>query len=92
METIPDNSRGLNDHLFQSFFNKSPSPAWMVDEDGYILFMNAHALKVWNLDHPYIHKQASGLFPKAIIDRFAVRDLSMLTSAFLYHLWPRLAG
>lgn len=70
----------LEDNIFKVFFNNSPAPSWIADEDGHALFMNEYARKIYKVDEDYQNKHACELFPKVVADRFLRSNRAVLLS------------
>ncbi|OQP46417.1 PAS domain-containing sensor histidine kinase [Niastella populi] len=68
----------VDESIFYSFLDNSLAPAWIADEDGYVLFMNKIALHIWHLDETYRFKRAHELFPKQIADGVLASDRMVL--------------
>ncbi|HEY8968243.1 MAG TPA: PAS domain-containing protein, partial [Puia sp.] len=66
--------------IYQAYLENSLAPAWIGDEDGYIVFINAMARKIWKLDQLCAHRHIYDLFPRHIADEFLASDKKVLDS------------
>lgn len=64
--------------IFHAFVNNSLAPGWIVDEDGYVWFMNKLARQIWHIDENYQLKHAGDLFQKQVADEFLASDKKVL--------------
>ena len=56
--------------IYRQFINASPSPAWISDSEGHMLFMNELARKIWRVENGYQGKHFTELFQVTIAEEF----------------------
>lgn len=63
-----------NESIFHSYLNNSLAPAWIADEDGYVLFLNDLGRHIWKIGENYRFKHVYDLFPKEAAEEFLASD------------------
>jgi PAS domain S-box-containing protein len=69
-----------NESIYSSFLENSLAPAWITDEDGFVLFVNERARQIWKLDNNYRFKHTYDLFPRHMAEEFIASDKMVLVS------------
>jgi PAS domain S-box-containing protein len=67
-----------SEYLFQSFMNNTHSPAWIVDEDGYIIYMNDIYKRVWNLNDSHLYSHMRDLMPGELVEQYSANNQRVL--------------
>ncbi|THU32065.1 PAS domain S-box protein [Niastella caeni] len=65
-------------HIFQSFMNNTHSPAWILDEDGYIIYMNDTFKRVWKLNDGHLYTNIRDLMPAGMVEEYVANNLKVL--------------
>lgn len=71
-------SRFHCESIYSSYLENSLAPAWIIDEDGHVLFINERARRIWNIDQWYKHKNIFELFPAPVAEEFNASDKAVL--------------
>jgi two-component system sensor histidine kinase UhpB len=64
--------------LFQTFMDNSPLVGWITDEQGVMLYMNAHYLKTYGYSKADFGKSIYDLFPKQLAMDYHINNLKVL--------------
>jgi PAS domain S-box-containing protein len=64
--------------IFRSFMNNTHSPAWIVDEDGCIHYMNDIFKDVWKLNDSHLHGNIHDLLPKEMVEEYITNNRKVL--------------
>ena len=64
--------------IFSSFMNNTHSPAWIVDEDGSIIYMNDVFKNVWKLNDSHLNGNMHNLLPKEMIGEYIANNRRVL--------------
>jgi PAS domain S-box-containing protein len=64
--------------LFQTFMDNSPLVGWITDEQGMMLYMNAHYLKTYGFTKADFGKNIYELFPKQLAMDYHLNNLKVL--------------
>ena len=67
-----------SEHIFQSFMNNTHSPAWIIDEDGYIIYMNDIFKRVWKLNDAHLYTNMRDLMPANMVEQYVANNLKVL--------------
>jgi PAS domain S-box-containing protein len=67
-----------SEYIFKSFMNNTHSPAWIIDEDGYIVYMNDVFKRVWKLDDAHLYTNMRDLMPKQMVAEYTANNLRVL--------------
>lgn len=67
-----------NENIFRSFMNNSHSPAWILDEDGIIIYMNDLFREVWHLDEHQLHSNLYDHIPKHLADEYMANNQKVM--------------
>lgn len=67
-----------SEHIFQSFMNNTHSLAWIIDEDGYIIFMNDIFKKVWKLNDSHLYTNVRDLMPADVVEQYVANNCKVL--------------
>lgn len=67
-----------SEHIFQSFMNNTHSPAWIIDEDGYIIYMNDIFKRVWKLDESNLYTNMRSLMPPQMVEQYLANNQRVL--------------
>ncbi|OQP51370.1 hypothetical protein A4H97_27745 [Niastella yeongjuensis] len=67
-----------SEYIFQSFMNNTHSPAWIVDEDGYIIYMNDIYKRVFKLNDCHLYTNVRDLMPKELVDQYTANNQRVL--------------
>lgn len=80
---IGGNAAAINPYefIYSSYLENSLAPAWVTDEDGYTVFMNDRARKIWGIDECYRFKNIYELFPTHTADSFIKSDKVVLETS-----------
>lgn len=71
-----------NEIIFRSFMNNSHSPAWIVDEDGIIVYMNDLFMEVWKLNDSHLQTSLYHHIPKDLADEYIANSKKVMESGF----------
>jgi PAS domain S-box-containing protein len=69
-----------SEYIFQSFMNNTHSPAWIIDEDGSIIYMNDTFKSVWNLNDGHLHSNMRDLMPPNMVEQYMINNRRVLES------------
>jgi PAS domain S-box-containing protein len=64
--------------LFQTFMDNSPLVGWITDEQGMMLYMNAHYLKTYGFSKADFGKSMYELFPNQLATDYHMNNLKVL--------------
>jgi len=67
-----------SEYIFQSFMNNTHSPAWIIDEDGFIIYMNDIFKRVWKLNDAHLYSNVRDLMPKAMVEEYMANNRKVL--------------
>ena len=67
-----------SEYVFESFMNNTHSPAWIVDEDGYIIYLNDVYKRIWNLNDSHLYTNVRDLMPKEIVEQYMANNQRVL--------------
>ncbi|MBO9201544.1 MULTISPECIES: sensor histidine kinase [Niastella] len=67
-----------SEYIFQSFMNNTHSPAWIIDEDGYIIYMNDIFKGVWKLNDSHLYTNMRDLMPKEMVEQYVANNQRVL--------------
>ena len=67
-----------SEYIFQSFMNNTHSPAWIIDEDGYIIYMNDIFKRVWKFNESHLYSNVRGLMPKEMVEQYLSNNQRVL--------------
>jgi PAS domain S-box-containing protein len=67
-----------SEYMFQSFMNNTHSPAWIIDEDGYIIYMNDIFKRVWKLSDSHLYTHMRDLMPQDMVEQYMVNNQRVL--------------
>jgi PAS domain S-box-containing protein len=67
-----------SEYMFQSFMNNTHSPAWIIDEDGYIIYMNDIFKRVWKLSDSHLYTNMRDLMPKDMVEQYMANNQRVL--------------
>jgi len=67
-----------SEHIFQSFMNNTHSPAWIIDEDGYIVYMNDIFKRVWKLNNSHLYSNMRDLMPTEMVEEYMANNRKVL--------------
>jgi PAS domain S-box-containing protein len=67
-----------SEYIFQSFMNNTHSPAWIIDEDGYIIYMNDIFKAVWKLNDAHLYSNVRDLMPKEMVEEYVANNRKVL--------------
>ncbi|WP_216823482.1 sensor histidine kinase [Niastella vici] len=67
-----------SEYIFQSFMNNTHSPAWIIDEDGFIIYMNDTFKRVWKLNDAHLYSNMRDLMPKAMVEEYMANNRKVL--------------
>ncbi|MFL5744462.1 MAG: PAS domain S-box protein [Niastella sp.] len=67
-----------SEYMFQSFMNNTHSPAWIIDEDGYIIYMNDIFKRVWKLSDSQLYTNMRDLMPKDMVEQYMANNQRVL--------------
>ena len=67
-----------SEHIFQSFMNNTHSPAWIIDEDGYIIYMNDIFKRVWKLNDGHLYTNMHDLMPANMVEEYVANNRKVL--------------
>jgi PAS domain S-box-containing protein len=71
-----------NEHIFRSFMNNSHSPAWIIDEDGVIVYMNDLFKEVWHLHDSHLQSNLYDHIPKDLADEYVANNKKVIETGF----------
>jgi PAS domain S-box-containing protein len=69
-----------SEYIFQSFMNNTHSPAWIIDEDGCIIYMNDIFKSVWKLNDSHMYSNVRDLMPQPMVDQYLINNRRVLES------------
>ena len=69
-----------SEYMFQSFMNNTHSPAWIIDEDGYIVYMNDVFKRVWKLSDNHLYTNMRELMPKDMVEQYTDNNQRVLST------------
>ncbi|WP_165760398.1 sensor histidine kinase [Niastella populi] len=69
-----------SEYIFQSFMNNTHSPAWIIDEDGFIIYMNDIFKSVWNLNDSHLYSNMRDLMPQHMVEQYMNNNRRVLDS------------
>jgi PAS domain S-box-containing protein len=67
-----------SEHIFQSFMNNTHSPAWIIDEDGYIIYMNDIFKEVWKLNNSHLYSNIHDLMPAEMVEEYMANNRKVI--------------
>jgi PAS domain S-box-containing protein len=67
-----------SEYIFQSFMNNTHSPAWILDEDGYLIYMNDVFKQVWKLNDAHLYSNVRDLMPKEMVEEYVANNRKVL--------------
>jgi PAS domain S-box-containing protein len=67
-----------SEYVFKSFMNNTHSPAWIIDEDGYIIYMNDVFKHVWKLNDSHLYSNVRDLMPKEMVEEYVANNRKVL--------------
>lgn len=67
-----------SEYIFQSFMNNTHSPAWIADEDGYLIYMNDIFKRVWKLNDSHLYSNMRDLMPKEMVEEYVANNRKVL--------------
>lgn len=67
-----------SEYIFQSFMNNTHSPAWIIDEDGYIIYMNDIFKRTWKLNDAHLYSNVRDLMPKDMVEEYMANNRKVL--------------
>jgi PAS domain S-box-containing protein len=67
-----------SEYMFESFMNNTQSPAWIIDEDGYIIYMNDIFKRVWKLNESHLYTNMHDLMPKDMVEQYIANNQRVL--------------
>ncbi len=69
-----------SEYIFKSFMNNTHSPAWIIDEDGFIIYMNDIFKSVWNLNDSHLYSNMRDLMPQHMVEQYMINNHRVLDS------------
>ncbi|AEW01253.1 putative signal transduction histidine kinase [Niastella koreensis GR20-10] len=69
-----------SEYMFQSFMNNTHSPAWIIDEDGYVIYMNDIFKRVWKLNDTHLYTNMRDLMPVDMVEQYKINNQRVLDS------------
>jgi len=69
-----------SEYMFKSFMNNTHSPAWIIDEDGYIVYMNDLFKNVWKLNDGHLYTNVRDLMPPNMVEQYMVNNQRVIES------------
>lgn len=69
-----------SEYIFKSFMNNTHSPAWIIDEDGFIIYMNDIFKSVWNLNDSHLYSNMGDLMPQHMVEQYMINNHRVLDS------------
>lgn len=69
-----------SEYIFQSFMNNTHSPAWIIDEDGFIIYMNDIFKSVWKLNDSHLYSNVRDLMPHPMVEQYMINNRRVLES------------
>jgi PAS domain S-box-containing protein len=69
-----------HEHMFRSFMNNSHSPAWIVDEDGFIVYMNDLFKAIWKLNDSHLHTNLYDHIPGELANEYMANNRKVVAS------------
>jgi PAS domain S-box len=71
-----------SESIFRSFMNNSHSPAWILDEDGVIIYMNDLFKEVWHLTDSQLHTNLFNHIPKEMAAEYMANNKKVIETGF----------
>jgi PAS domain S-box-containing protein len=69
-----------SEYMFKSFMNNTHSPAWIIDEDGDIIYMNDIFKEVWKLNDGHLHTNMRDLMPPNMVELYMYNNRRVVES------------
>lgn len=69
-----------SEYMFKSFMNNTHSPAWIIDEDGGIVYMNDIFKDVWKLNDSHLYTNMRDLMPPNMVEQYMHNNRRVLES------------
>jgi PAS domain S-box-containing protein len=69
-----------SENIFKSFMNNSHCPAWILDEDGIIIYMNDLFKEVWNLSDIHLQTNLYDHIPAEMAQEYITNNKTVIDS------------